>query len=450
MSSFGSAGRFGGRVVGKAVGVRRKLSVADEKKVRSKLKAAAYTQGGVDWHKLFNHYDRDNSGEIGMVEFKRLLRSDAKIPVSQLSDTDVKSLFNSIDTDGSGEIDADEFLVWVKGGDEEDGINGKDSSRGSPNTRGNSSGYGRRSPSELSSPSQRRFDIQKGWLFNNNEHSEAEGALIAQQEEEQGGGLGIDDASDRSGDDTFDHPSHENTKQTLKTRLNIPNVPIISPNGLKRVALAMSSSSASLHKPRGNDARSAHTHYQKDYMNDNDDRIHHSAQRAIDEAESSLANSNRVNSIRLSNLPTMEASTASIDTEASIDALLQLQREKDHLTHQMRRLTTDTKNKDDALEEAAAAVVESQKSAQQSDHEADAWHRVVVEQKTQLQRVLDDSSDKEQMIQMQAEQLRALKILVEARASSSFLSETATAPTAPTAPTASLSPHSTSPNNVSF
>ena len=46
MSSFGSAGRFGGRVVGKAVGVRRKLSVADEKKVRSKLKAAAYTQGG--------------------------------------------------------------------------------------------------------------------------------------------------------------------------------------------------------------------------------------------------------------------------------------------------------------------------------------------------------------------------------------------------------------------
>ena len=155
-------------------------------------------------------------------------------------------------------------------------------------------------------------------------------------------------------------------------------------------------------------------------MNDNDDRIHHSAQRAIDEAESSLANSNRVNSIRLSNLPTMQ--TSSIDTEASIDALLQLQREKDQLTHQMRRLTTDTKNKDDALEEAAAAVVESQKSAQQSDHEADAWHRVVVEQKTQLQRVLDDSSDKEQMIQMQAEQLRALKILVEARASSSFLS----------------------------
>ena len=109
--------------MGKAVGVRRKLSVADEKKVRSKLKAAAYTQGGVDWHKLFNHYDRDNSGEIGMMEFKRLLRSDAKIPVSQLSDTDVKSLFNSIDTDGSGEIDADEFLVWVKGGDEEDGSN---------------------------------------------------------------------------------------------------------------------------------------------------------------------------------------------------------------------------------------------------------------------------------------------------------------------------------------
>ena len=93
----------------------RRLSAADEKKVRSKLRAAAYTAGGIDWHRLFRHYDRDNSGEIGFVEFRRLLRSDAKIPVSQLPDVDVRALYNAVDTDGSGDIEADEFIAWVEG-----------------------------------------------------------------------------------------------------------------------------------------------------------------------------------------------------------------------------------------------------------------------------------------------------------------------------------------------
>ena len=423
MASFGSAGRFGGRVKSKAIAARRKLSAADEKKVRSKLKAAAYTAGGVDWHRLFSFYDRDNSGEIGYIEFKRLLRSDAKIPVSQLSDADVKSLFNSVDTDGSGEIDADEFIVWVQGDDNNYNSTTVDqssprSSRG--RSRASSSGYGKTSPSELSSPSQRRFDVEKGWLNNNYEHSEAEGALIAHQE---------------SGKDR--------TNQNYDKDDDFTNVPRVSPNSIKRAAAVLPSSSSSVKSGRS----SSRNRRQMDYMDDKDDRIHHSAQRAIDEAESSLANSNRVNLLRLSSPPSSgrRSKHVSIDTEASIDALLQLQREKEQLEQKMRRLETDTKRKDDALEQAAATVVGLQTSAEQSDHQADAWHRVVEDQKMQLQRILDDSSEKEQTIQMQAEQLRALKILVEARASSSSPSKLSSASSNISAsPVSSSSPYSSS------
>ena len=91
MASFGTGGRFGGRVKSTAKRARRTLTAADQKRVRNKLRAAAYTQNGVDWALLFHNLDRDNSGEIGVTEFRRLLRSHAKIPVSQLSDVDVKS-----------------------------------------------------------------------------------------------------------------------------------------------------------------------------------------------------------------------------------------------------------------------------------------------------------------------------------------------------------------------
>ena len=34
------------------------------KRLRSRLRAASYRDGGQDWQKLFKHYDRDNSGEL--------------------------------------------------------------------------------------------------------------------------------------------------------------------------------------------------------------------------------------------------------------------------------------------------------------------------------------------------------------------------------------------------
>ena len=86
-----------------------------ESRIRSKLKAASYTVDGVNWGKLFHYYDKDKSGHIGFDEFKRLLRTDAKISITALSDHDVRELFDTVDSDGSGEMDLHEFHRFVTG-----------------------------------------------------------------------------------------------------------------------------------------------------------------------------------------------------------------------------------------------------------------------------------------------------------------------------------------------
>lgn len=166
----------------KGLGAGRSLTKPEIKQVRNKLKAAAYGMGGVDWTKLFNHYDRNNTGELNLMQFKRALRGDAKITVSMLPDNHVRHLFNTIDLDGGGTIDVDEFIAWVDG-DVEEGDEEHD--RGlHPPPRSVSSGYGRRSPTEMSSPSQRRFHFGQGrWLHNNDENSLADGVQFRQDEE---------------------------------------------------------------------------------------------------------------------------------------------------------------------------------------------------------------------------------------------------------------------------
>lgn len=41
-----------------------RLSADRERQVRSKLKAAAFTVGDLNWSKLFHVYDCDNSGDL--------------------------------------------------------------------------------------------------------------------------------------------------------------------------------------------------------------------------------------------------------------------------------------------------------------------------------------------------------------------------------------------------
>ena len=90
------------------------LSATETRLIRSKLKAASYSMNGVNWNKLFVHYDVDNGGVLEYPEFKRALRSDAKMSASMLSDTQVKYLFNTIDKDNDGSINIQEFIKWVE------------------------------------------------------------------------------------------------------------------------------------------------------------------------------------------------------------------------------------------------------------------------------------------------------------------------------------------------
>lgn len=64
-------------------------------------------------HKLFAHYDRDNSGSLDFLEFRGALRRDAKISRKELSDAELANIFANADADGGGEVDVDEFLEWL-------------------------------------------------------------------------------------------------------------------------------------------------------------------------------------------------------------------------------------------------------------------------------------------------------------------------------------------------
>jgi hypothetical protein len=84
-------------------------------KLHQKLNSAAYNQGGKDFVKLFRHYDRDNSGELGLEEFCRCVRKDVKLTLNMMSDDEVRELFEAVDTSGDNTIDEKEFVALLTG-----------------------------------------------------------------------------------------------------------------------------------------------------------------------------------------------------------------------------------------------------------------------------------------------------------------------------------------------
>jgi len=80
--------------------------------MKTKIRAAAYTQHGVDVQKLFKFLDRDNNGTLNFEEFCAAIRR-GRITSSRLSDDQLQSLFLSIDTDKSGTICVEEFVHFV-------------------------------------------------------------------------------------------------------------------------------------------------------------------------------------------------------------------------------------------------------------------------------------------------------------------------------------------------
>ena len=82
--------------------------------VRQRLRAAAYAAGGVDYAKLFRHYDRDNSGLLEFEEFRRALRRDAKLSVEVVTEEELQGMFSAADADNSGAVDVMEFIAWLE------------------------------------------------------------------------------------------------------------------------------------------------------------------------------------------------------------------------------------------------------------------------------------------------------------------------------------------------
>jgi len=82
--------------------------------IKTKLTAAAYSMGGVNWPKLFLFYDRNVSGDIGMPEFRNLIRKDAKVTPEMLSDEMLDHMFWVVDEDKSGQVAYREFLLWLE------------------------------------------------------------------------------------------------------------------------------------------------------------------------------------------------------------------------------------------------------------------------------------------------------------------------------------------------
>jgi len=83
-------------------------------KVRTKIRAAAYTpSGGYNVDLLFQKLDKDGSGEISYEELRQGLRSACRVSPFEMSDAQLSTLFISLDSDGSGEVDVREIFSFA-------------------------------------------------------------------------------------------------------------------------------------------------------------------------------------------------------------------------------------------------------------------------------------------------------------------------------------------------
>ena len=85
-----------------------------------KLRALSSSKGGMNWSKLFQHYDRDGGGTLNFREFKAAFRRDAGITPEQMDADQLQELFDYIDIDNSKEIEMDEFMTWLDEDDEDE------------------------------------------------------------------------------------------------------------------------------------------------------------------------------------------------------------------------------------------------------------------------------------------------------------------------------------------
>ena len=98
------------------------LSPGKEKNLRATIMTASFRNGGVNWSHEFRRYSRglrqrtgSNGYELNIECFNKVIRSAARISVSQLCDADVARVFNHVDYEGTGLVAAIDFVTWLKG-----------------------------------------------------------------------------------------------------------------------------------------------------------------------------------------------------------------------------------------------------------------------------------------------------------------------------------------------
>ena len=92
-------------VVGKLGGCMAEL--------RRRLRANAFRDGKADYERLFQHYDRDNSGELSWEQFRSAARRDGQVTTRAVPDRQLRILFDMIDLSGTGNLALEEFHLFL-------------------------------------------------------------------------------------------------------------------------------------------------------------------------------------------------------------------------------------------------------------------------------------------------------------------------------------------------
>jgi len=110
----------------KALGIKKAEKFDDPeygaeiiKKLKAKLKAAAYDNGKLNWDKLTDDFDKDDDGTMDFREFELVVRKVGKIDKYTLPQDELEWLWKHVNKDGDESINfKGEFLPWLYPGGE--------------------------------------------------------------------------------------------------------------------------------------------------------------------------------------------------------------------------------------------------------------------------------------------------------------------------------------------